>query len=93
MLIPPKSAHLVPHVVAIQLHEPFADLNDPSCNSGVRLLTEARACLKIVYLLVGSSADISYVVAPITSCKSSLYITLLDLKSADHFVQCMFSSI
>ncbi|KIR27824.1 hypothetical protein I309_03144 [Cryptococcus deuterogattii LA55] len=68
------SAHLVPHVVAIQLHEPFADLNDPSCNSGVRLLTEARACLKIVYLLVGSSADISYVVAPITSSSRALIL-------------------
>ncbi|OXG37579.1 hypothetical protein C359_04952 [Cryptococcus neoformans Bt120] len=61
------SAHLVPHVAAIQLHEPFADLNDPSCSSAIRLLTEARACLNIVYLLIGSSADISYVVAPITS--------------------------
>ncbi|KIR58997.1 hypothetical protein I314_04981 [Cryptococcus bacillisporus CA1873] len=69
------SAHLVPHVVAIQLHEPFADLNDPFCNSGVRLLSEARACLKIVYLLIGSSADISYVIMPpVSSLPSSSYL-------------------
>ncbi|WVQ86138.1 hypothetical protein IAT38_008306 [Cryptococcus sp. DSM 104549] len=54
------SAHLVPHIAAILLHEPFADLNNPTCASAARLLTEARACLNVVYLIVSSNADISY---------------------------------
>ncbi|TYJ53884.1 hypothetical protein B9479_005433 [Cryptococcus floricola] len=45
------SAHLLPHVAAINLHEPFADIKDPLCPSGTRLLAEARACLSVVYLV------------------------------------------
>ncbi|WVQ75983.1 hypothetical protein IAR50_005619 [Cryptococcus sp. DSM 104548] len=62
------SAHIVPHVVAIHLHEPFANVKDPECTSATRLLSEARACLKIVYLMIGSSTHISHMVVPITSC-------------------------
>ncbi|WVQ75984.1 hypothetical protein IAR50_005620 [Cryptococcus sp. DSM 104548] len=62
------SAHLVPHVVAIHLHQPFADVKDPFCPSAVRLLVEVRACLKIVYQIISSNADITFMVAPITSC-------------------------
>ncbi|ODO08706.1 hypothetical protein L198_00439 [Cryptococcus wingfieldii CBS 7118] len=62
------SAHLVPHIVAIHLHEPFANVKDSSCTSAARLLSEARACLNIVFLIVRSKADITYMVPPITSC-------------------------
>ncbi|WVQ70792.1 hypothetical protein IAR50_000314 [Cryptococcus sp. DSM 104548] len=55
-------------IVAINLHEPFADIKDPMCPSANRLLAEARACLNIVYLIVSGSADVSYIVAPLTSC-------------------------
>ncbi|WVQ95303.1 hypothetical protein IAU59_002398 [Kwoniella sp. CBS 9459] len=61
-------AHLVPRIASIFLHEPFADVGDPTCSSAARILTEARACLNVVYQVVSSSADISYMVAPITSC-------------------------
>ncbi|WVR08707.1 hypothetical protein IAU60_005765 [Kwoniella sp. DSM 27419] len=63
-----QAAHLVPRVASIFLHEPFADLGDPSCSSSARILAEARACLSIVYLVVSSNSDISWMVAPITSC-------------------------
>ncbi|WVN89075.1 uncharacterized protein L203_104291 [Cryptococcus depauperatus CBS 7841] len=62
------SAHLVPHIAAIQLHEPFADVTNATCSSAQRLLTESRACLNIVYMIISSSADVSCVVVPITSC-------------------------
>ncbi|OCF35875.1 hypothetical protein I316_02368 [Kwoniella heveanensis BCC8398] len=61
-------AHLVPRIASIFLHEPFADVGDPACTSAARILMEARACLNVVYQVVSSSADISYMVAPITSC-------------------------
>nr|XP_031862623.1 uncharacterized protein CI109_002121 [Kwoniella shandongensis]KAA5529695.1 hypothetical protein CI109_002121 [Kwoniella shandongensis] len=61
------SAHLVPHIAAIFLHEPFADLADPQCPSTTRILSEARAVLNIVYLIVSSSADISYMLLPMAS--------------------------
>ncbi|WVF67748.1 hypothetical protein IAT40_002507 [Kwoniella sp. CBS 6097] len=61
-------AHLVPRIASIFLHEPFADVGDPTCTSAARILMEARACLNVVYQVVSSSADISYMVAPITSC-------------------------
>ncbi|ODO02088.1 hypothetical protein L198_02819 [Cryptococcus wingfieldii CBS 7118] len=60
------SAHLILHVAAIHLHEPFADIQDPTSSSANRLLVEARACLNIVYLIVSGSADVSYMVAPFT---------------------------
>ncbi|ODN76130.1 hypothetical protein L202_06058 [Cryptococcus amylolentus CBS 6039] len=60
------SAHLVLHVAAIHLHEPFADMQDPTSSSANRLLVEARACLNIVYLIVSGTADVSYMVAPFT---------------------------
>ncbi|WRT70814.1 uncharacterized protein IL334_007813 [Kwoniella shivajii] len=62
------SAHLIPRVASIFLHEPFADWSDPSCPAVSRLLIEARAVLNVVYLVVSSNADISYMVMPICSC-------------------------
>ncbi|ODO05891.1 hypothetical protein I350_04952 [Cryptococcus amylolentus CBS 6273] len=61
------SAHLIPRITAIYLHEPFAHLDDPNSVSATRVLTEARACLNIVYLVISSNADISFTVTPITS--------------------------
>ncbi|WVW80553.1 hypothetical protein I302_102538 [Kwoniella bestiolae CBS 10118] len=62
------AAHLIPRIASIFLHEPFADVSDPSCTSATRILMEARAVLNIVYLVVSSNADISYMVMPICSC-------------------------
>ncbi|WWC92412.1 uncharacterized protein L201_007369 [Kwoniella dendrophila CBS 6074] len=62
------AAHLIPRIASIFLHEPFADISDPGCQSATRLLMEARAVLNIVYLVVSSNADISYMVVPICSC-------------------------
>ncbi|OCF78937.1 hypothetical protein I204_00881 [Kwoniella mangroviensis CBS 8886] len=62
------AAHLIPRIASIFLHEPFADVSDPSCVSAARILMEARAVLNIVYLVVSSNADISYMVMPICSC-------------------------
>ncbi|TYJ54810.1 hypothetical protein B9479_004481 [Cryptococcus floricola] len=61
------SAHLIPRIAAIYLHEPFAHLDDPNSVSATRVMTEARACLNIVYLVISSNADISFTVTPVTS--------------------------
>ncbi|OWZ54224.1 hypothetical protein C368_03363 [Cryptococcus neoformans 125.91] len=61
------SAHLVPHVAAIHLHEPFADIADPNCPSARRLLDAAQACLNVVYQMSNLSAAMSYSVTAISS--------------------------
>lgn len=52
-----QGVHILPHCCIILLHEPFADLSDPSNMSAKRILTAARAVLSFVYLLTGSSID------------------------------------
>ncbi|WVQ85870.1 hypothetical protein IAT38_008038 [Cryptococcus sp. DSM 104549] len=85
------SAHFVPRVASILLHEPFADFSNPTCSSVARLLTDARACLSVVYLIISSNADISRMVTPITSCnylftatRALLLFYQRALESGDH---------
>ncbi|KAL1412647.1 hypothetical protein Q8F55_000394 [Vanrija albida] len=61
------SAHLIPHIAAINLHEPFADVTNPQDPASNRILGEARACLSLVYLLASTALDFSYVLSPVNS--------------------------
>lgn len=67
-------AHLIPHVSAIKLHESFADLSNPHDPSAIRILTESRAVLSIVYLLTGTTLDFSYILNPAISCECHFHL-------------------
>lgn len=60
------SAHVIPHASTILLHESFCKTEDDL--SMQRCLTSARAILSIIYLLWGSSYDISLLQPFITFC-------------------------
>ncbi|WRT67022.1 uncharacterized protein IL334_003988 [Kwoniella shivajii] len=45
------AAHMLPHAAAICLHEPFADLNDPSDQAARRMLAATQAIVSIVQQL------------------------------------------
>ncbi|WWC72694.1 uncharacterized protein I206_106658 [Kwoniella pini CBS 10737] len=92
------AAHLIPRIASIFLHEPFADISDVSCPSAQRLLMEARAVLNIVYLVVSSNADISYMVMPIcsfyffTACRTLLLFYQRALETGDQGAAYVFRS-
>jgi hypothetical protein len=71
------SAHLLPHISAIKLHEAFADLSVPNDPSAVRMLAEARACLSLIYVLSNTALDLSYVLTANISGESFLSYLLI----------------
>lgn len=55
-------AQVLLHQMAILLHEPFADLDDPDDMSTRRLISSARGILKMIYLVTSTSLDLCLLV-------------------------------
>jgi hypothetical protein len=53
------TAYLMPHVSAIILHDPHADVRRSGCISALKILTAARAVLDMIYSICSTSYDIS----------------------------------
>lgn len=53
------TACLMPHVSAIILHDPHADVRRSGCISALKILTGARAVLDLIYGICSTSFDIS----------------------------------
>jgi hypothetical protein len=69
-----KNAHLMHRVAAIMLHEPFAELSDPTCPSASRILVEAKSCLGVLYLIMSTTSDMALMLYPVTSGRHA-YLT------------------
>ncbi|WVQ86220.1 hypothetical protein IAT38_008388 [Cryptococcus sp. DSM 104549] len=48
------SAHLLPQIATILLHEPLADLSDPTCPSALRIISAAKLCSSVVTQVMAS---------------------------------------
>ena len=64
------TAHYLPIIASIMLHEPFADFASLVNPSTTRLASEARSCLSIILDVSNSGTDLSFCLAPYTSCES-----------------------
>ncbi|KIO22819.1 hypothetical protein M407DRAFT_27693 [Tulasnella calospora MUT 4182] len=54
------TAHLLPHVAMILLHDPHADIGSSDCLSSQRILSATRSILELIYKLCGTSYDLIY---------------------------------
>ncbi|KIO22827.1 hypothetical protein M407DRAFT_27699 [Tulasnella calospora MUT 4182] len=54
------TAHLLPHVAMILLHDPHADIGSPNCLSSSRILAATRSILELIYKLCGTTYDLIY---------------------------------
>ncbi|KAG8941097.1 hypothetical protein FRC04_004717 [Tulasnella sp. 424] len=54
------TAHLLPHVAMIQLHDPHAKPDSPNDYSAMQMLAATRAILDLTYKLCGTTYDLLY---------------------------------
>ncbi|KAG8945758.1 hypothetical protein FRC04_000524 [Tulasnella sp. 424] len=54
------TAHLLPHVAMILLHDPHAEIGSPNCLSSDRILAATRSILELIYKLCGTTYDLIY---------------------------------
>ncbi|KAG9043658.1 hypothetical protein FS837_009293 [Tulasnella sp. UAMH 9824] len=54
------TAHLLPHIAMILLHDPHADIGSPNCFSSQRILSATRSILELIYKLCGTTYDLIY---------------------------------
>ncbi|KAG8902511.1 hypothetical protein FRB99_004385 [Tulasnella sp. 403] len=54
------TAHLLPHVAMILLHDPHVDFTSSTCLSAERLLSSARSILDLIYRVAGTTYDLIY---------------------------------
>lgn len=66
--------------MAILLHEPFANLDDPDDMSTRRLISAARGILKMVYLVTSTSLDLCILIRPILGFWTAARTLVLFLK-------------
>ncbi|KAG9047470.1 hypothetical protein FS837_002184 [Tulasnella sp. UAMH 9824] len=54
------TAHILPHVAMIQLHDPHAKVDSPNDHSAMQMLAATRAILDLIYKLSGTTYDLLY---------------------------------